>query len=72
MFINIQCPKCGAQSGFSLHESTYQGPYKCWKCREFCKIKLENNQLVSCEPMSQAEVDQMQKEKEAKDKAKPR
>ena len=72
MLINIQCPKCGAQSGFSLNDATYQGPYRCWKCRELFTIRLENNVLKSCEPLSQEQFERQQKEKEAKEKFKQR
>ncbi|MDP6449033.1 MAG: hypothetical protein QGG49_02865 [Dehalococcoidales bacterium] len=39
----------------SLIESSYQGPYRCWKCRELFTITLKNNKLRSCEPLSQEE-----------------
>jgi hypothetical protein len=64
MITKIECPKCGVEGSISLLESNYQGPYKCWKCRELFTIRLENNQLKSCEPLSQEEFDQ-QKEIEA-------
>ena len=45
----------------SLVETSYQGPYRCWKCRELFTITLENNELKSCEPLSQEEFDRQQK-----------
>jgi len=55
--IKIKCPKCGVEGSLSLVESSYQGPYKCWKCRELFTIILENNELKSAEPLSQEEFD---------------
>ncbi len=55
MLIKIKCPKCDTEGTLSLVESSYQGPYRCWKCRELFTIKLENNELKSCEPLSPEE-----------------
>jgi len=55
--IKIKCPKCGVEGSISLIESSYQGPYKCWKCRELFTIILENSELKSAEPLSQEEFD---------------
>jgi len=52
MIVKIKCPKCETEGSLSLVESSYQGPYRCWKCRELFTIKLENNELKSCEPLS--------------------
>ncbi len=57
MLVTIKCPECSVEGKISLVESNYQGPYKCWKCRELFTIKLENNDLKSCEPLSQEEFD---------------
>ena len=62
MMINIKCPKCNTDGSISLIESNYEGPYRCWKCRELFTIKLENNTLKSCEPLSQEEFDKQQEE----------
>ncbi len=64
MGVKIICPKCNTEGSLSLVESSYEGPYKCWKCRELFTIRMENNELKSCEPLSQEELDQ-QKEIEA-------
>jgi len=60
MLIKIKCPKCNIEGSLSLVESSYQGPYRCWKCRELFTIKLENNELKSCEPLSQEEFEKQQ------------
>lgn len=60
MLIKIKCPKCETEGTLSLVESNYQGPYRCWKCRELFTIKLENNKLKSCEPLSQEEFEKQQ------------
>ena len=60
MLILIKCPKCETEGSLSLTESNYQGPYKCWKCREVYTIAMVNNELKSCESLSQEEFDRQQ------------
>ena len=60
MMLKIKCPKCGTEGSLSLVESNYKGPYRCWKCRELFTIKIENNALKSCEPLSQDEFAKQQ------------
>ena len=60
MMVKITCPKCNADGSISLVESSYEGPYRCWKCRELFTIKMENDELKSCEPLSQEEFEKQQ------------
>ena len=60
MIVKIRCPKCDTEGSLSLAQSTYRGPYKCWKCRELFTIEIVNNELNSCEPLSQEEFDTQQ------------
>ncbi len=60
MIVKIECPKCKTEGSFSLVESSYQGPYRCWKCRGLFTIKIENNRLKSREPLSQEEFGRQQ------------
>jgi transposase-like protein len=59
--IKIKCPKCGTESSMSLSQPTYEGPYRCWKCKENFLIKIVGNNLESCEPLSQEEFEQRQR-----------
>ena len=68
MIVRIRCPECDAESSLSLTEPTYQGPYRCWKCRELFTIKIENNELKSCEPLSKEEFEKQQEIEELKKK----
>jgi len=72
MLIKIKCPKCGSEGSLSLTESSYQGPYRCWKCRELFTIEIDNNELKSCEPLSQAEFEKQQEIEALKAKFKQR
>ncbi|MCD6299637.1 MAG: hypothetical protein J7L78_00480 [Dehalococcoidales bacterium] len=72
MLIKIKCPKCGSEGNLSLTESSYQGPYRCWKCRELFTIEIDNNELKSCEPLSQAEFEKQQEIEALKAKFKQR
>ncbi len=60
MLVKIKCPECNTEGTISLVESSYQGPYRCWKCRQLLTIKLEDNELKSCQPLSQEEFDRLQ------------
>ena len=59
MRVKIKCPKCGAESSLSLIDESYQGPYKCWKCRGLFSIKLAAGKLKYCDPLSQEEFDKL-------------
>jgi hypothetical protein len=60
MMVKIKCPKCETEGNLSLVEADYQGPYRCWKCRELFTITLKNNELKSCEPLSEEEFEKLQ------------
>ena len=60
MIVKIKCTKCSTEGSLSLSESSYQGPYRCWKCRELFTIRMENNELKSCELLSQEEFEKQQ------------
>ena len=60
MLVKIKCTKCGIEGSLSLSDPSYQGPYRCWKCRELFTIRMENNKLISCEPLSQEEFEKQQ------------
>jgi len=68
MMITIKCPKCGTDGSQSLIEPNYQGPYRCWKCRELFTMKIENNKVVSCEPLTEEELKRIQEAEELKAK----
>ena len=60
MMFTITCPSCKIDGKFSVLDSSYDGPYKCWKCRELFSIRIENNQLKQCKPLSQEEFEKQQ------------
>jgi hypothetical protein len=70
MLVKIKCPGCDTEGTISLLESNYQGPYRCWKCRGLFTIRLENNELKSCEPLSQEEFEKQQEIEELRKKFK--
>ena len=63
--IIIKCPKCGTESSMSLTQMVFEGPYRCWKCKETFLIKIVNNKLESCEPLSQEEFEKIRQQIEA-------
>ncbi len=70
MLVKIKCPACQTEGSLSLVESTYEGPYRCWKCRALFTIALENNKLRSCEPLTEEELQKQQEIKALQDKLK--
>ena len=68
--MKIKCPACQTDGSISLIEASYEGPYKCWKCRALFTIELKNNKLMSCEPLTEEEFQKQQEIKALQDKFK--
>ena len=68
MIAKIGCPKCGTEGSFSLADLSYEGPYRCWKCRSLFTILIANKRLQSMEPLSEEDFAKWQKEREAQKK----
>ncbi len=66
--VKIVCPKCGAEKKLSLVETSYAGPQRCWKCHELYTITIMNNQVRSCEPLSEEEYQRQEEAKKAREK----
>jgi DNA-directed RNA polymerase subunit RPC12/RpoP len=60
MMITIQCPKCGTAGSQSLLKPDYQGPYRCWKCRELFTITIKNNQVTSWESLTEEQMNEQE------------
>jgi hypothetical protein len=41
----------------SLAEATYNGPFRCWKCKGVFVIKIENEELKYCKAISEQELE---------------
>jgi hypothetical protein len=67
--ITLVCPKCGGVAKLSLVDTGYTGPRRCWKCHEYFTITIENNRLISCEPLSKEEFERQQEAQKAAEKA---
>ena len=70
MQIDIKCPACNTESGFFIARNVFQGPFKCRECKAFFTIKVINEELQLCEPLSQEDFDKQKAAKETKKKAK--
>lgn len=57
MFV-MQCPECGVSTSISLAELTYEGPFRCWKCKAPFLVRIEDEDLKSCKPISEEELQQ--------------
>jgi uncharacterized Zn finger protein len=64
MMVKIKCPSCSTDGYMSLLQSDYQMTYKCWKCKEFFTLTVENDQVKSLVKLS---AEEYQKIKEAED-----
>ena len=65
---SLICPDCGAETKLSLVLDEYEGPRRCWKCHQYFTIKIKDNELVSCAPLSEEEYQQMQEIEELKNR----
>ena len=68
MLVKITCPKCNTDGSFSLADPSYDGPYKCWKCRELFLIKMSKTKLESIESITEEEFNQQQEIQRMKNK----
>ena len=66
--MSLICPACGAETKLSLVIDEYKGPRRCWKCHEYFTIHIKDNELVSCEPLTEEEYKQQQEIEELKNK----
>ncbi len=64
MMVKITCSACGTDGYMSLIDSDYHMPYRCWKCKEFFNLTVENNQVKSLVRLT---PDEYQKLKEVED-----
>ena len=53
----VECPKCGAKINFSFEQSSYEGPFRCWKCKGTFIVIIENEELISWKSVSKEEFE---------------
>jgi len=70
MMITIKCPKCGTEGSQSLLKPDYEGPYRCWKCRELFVITIKGNEVKGWKPLTEEEFQRMQEAEALKAKFK--
>jgi hypothetical protein len=70
MLVTITCQECEAEGRFSVLDQVYNGPYKCWKCRQLFYIELEGKNLKSCRILGEEEFQKLQELEELKRKFK--
>jgi hypothetical protein len=68
MLVKITCPECNVDGNITLVDTSYEGPYKCWKCRQLFAIKLKNGAVLSCEILSQEDFEKLQEIESLKNK----
>ncbi len=66
MGVKIVCPKCAAEGYFSLRDHSFSGAYKCWKCREYFNLVIQNDTVVSIQPFTPEQTQQQVESEEAK------
>ncbi|MFC1865253.1 hypothetical protein ACFLYB_00880 [Chloroflexota bacterium] len=68
MLVKITCPECNVDGNITLVDTSYEGPYKCWKCRQLFAVKLKNGAVLSCEVLSQEDFEKLQEIESLKNK----
>ena len=63
MMITIKCPTCGSEGSQSLLEPNYEGPYRCWKCRELFTIRIADNEVLSFEHLTEEQLKVQQEQR---------
>jgi hypothetical protein len=56
MFV-ILCPHCRADTKLSFLEPVYEGPFRCWKCKEAFLVAVESGVLKSWRPISEEQLE---------------
>jgi C4-type Zn-finger protein len=70
MMLKIKCPSCATDSYMSLIQSTYQMPYRCWKCKEFFTLSVEDNEVKSVVKLTAEEYEKMKEVEDLRSKFK--
>jgi hypothetical protein len=65
MQVTIKCPACNTDSSFFIAKNVFQGPFRCWKCKALCTVKVRNGEIEKCDPLSQEDFDKAKAAKEA-------
>ncbi len=68
MLVKITCPECKVDGSITLVDTSYEGPYKCWKCRQLFEVKLKNGAMQSCRKLSEEEFEKLQEIEALKNK----
>ena len=53
------CPKCNSKSYFSLAQPSYKGPYRCTDCKTIFNVVIEDDEVMSCQPISQQDIERL-------------
>jgi hypothetical protein len=69
MQITIKCPACNTDGSFFVAKNVFQGPFRCWKCKELYTIKVKDGNLQQCDPLTQEDFEKAKAAKEARRKA---
>ena len=52
MSIEIKCHICDAENKLYLIDSSYDGLFRCWKCKQAYMIVIDNDELKYFKPLS--------------------
>jgi len=64
----ITCPSCQSLGQFSVGDGNYKGPYHCWKCRANFRVEIVNSQVISCQPITEINLQELKDKQEAEKK----
>jgi hypothetical protein len=65
MIAKIICPNCQTLGQFSVEAGNYKGPYRCWKCRTLYTLDMVNNEVISLQPLTEKELEEIKANQEA-------
>ncbi len=65
MIAKITCPSCQSLGQFSVGDGDYKGQYHCWKCRAVFRVEIVNAQMISCQPITENNLQDLKDKQEA-------
>ena len=60
MLTTITCPSCKTDGKLSLVDPHFDGPYKCWKCKEVFRLRMDHGTVEDLSPMTAEEQQQFE------------
>ena len=58
MIATITCPQCCSESKMSLLTGTFQGAFRCWKCKNNFYLEVNEGQVIVCNSITEEQFEE--------------